>query len=457
MKDIILVLSDQHGGYQMGAYAKTPFLNRLRETSADFTNAYCNCPLCVPSRSSFLTGRYPLELGIFDNDSALAANEPTLAHALGAAGYQTVLAGRMHFKGEDQHHGFDERLTGDITTQFWGAKRKDLGAFDGTFKASGCRRQFGYGESPVLDFDEAVCQEAEARLLKNDGQPLFMVVGFYAPHFPYVCPEELYKKYYQQIDDTTDVRDVPLAGYQHLAVSEDEETVRHLRAAYSGMIEHLDHQIERIWNACQERDKKNNRECVFIYTSDHGDQTGRRGIYGKKTLYEDSVRIPMVVQDGVHQNEVIRDAVSLVDLTKTILDIGGADLPFCRGTNLFSKEREPVRIQTILEPEPEPVFMEALIMQGKKLLQDGTNLYLYDLEKDPDEKQDCKDTEPELLESLKKQLTNADMRVSAVVRYQMEQQKNRAVADWGRCKQPPEVWRYQVSAQSVCPPSRFDT
>ena len=115
-----------------------------------FERCYCNAPLCVPSRMSFLSGKLPSDLNIFNNDTVLPADVPTIAHALGAAGYHTVLIGRMHFKGDEQKHGFDERLVGDITSQYWGT----TGGFRRLYRddepetlSGGCwrRKLAGYG------------------------------------------------------------------------------------------------------------------------------------------------------------------------------------------------------------------------------------------------------------------------------------------------------------------------
>ena len=113
MKDIMLIMSDQHGGAYTGMEddrVRTPALMRIAGEGLYFERCYCNAPLCVPSRMSFLSGKLPSDLNIFNNDTVLPADVPTIAHALGAAGYHTVLIGRMHFKGDEQKHGFDLSL-----------------------------------------------------------------------------------------------------------------------------------------------------------------------------------------------------------------------------------------------------------------------------------------------------------------------------------------------------------
>ena len=93
---------------------KRPHLDRLAEDGIVFENAYCNFPLCAPSRFSMLSGRLPSRIGAFDNAAELPASVPTFHHYLRAAGYRTCLAGKMHFVGPDQLHGYEERVTTDI-------------------------------------------------------------------------------------------------------------------------------------------------------------------------------------------------------------------------------------------------------------------------------------------------------------------------------------------------------
>src|SRR5688572_10053923 len=94
--------------------ALTPHLSSLAQSGVVFDNAYCSSPLCAPSRFSFMAGQLPSRIGAYDNAAEFAASVPTLAHYLRAAGYRTILCGKMHFVGPDQLHGFEERLTTDI-------------------------------------------------------------------------------------------------------------------------------------------------------------------------------------------------------------------------------------------------------------------------------------------------------------------------------------------------------
>jgi choline-sulfatase len=122
--NFLVLMSDQHSPHVLGCYGgpvvRTPHLDRLAGRGVLFENTYCQAPLCVPSRMSFLTGRQPSEIRIrvWNNSDILASDITTFSHVLGVAGYETSLIGRMHFLGFDQCHGFEKRLVGDVVPPF---------------------------------------------------------------------------------------------------------------------------------------------------------------------------------------------------------------------------------------------------------------------------------------------------------------------------------------------------
>lgn len=116
--NILFILADQVSApllriHNESSPIKTPHIDALAAKSAVFASAYCASPLCAPSRSSLVTGQLPTKIGAWDNASPLGCDVPTYAHYLRREGYETVLAGKMHFIGE-QLHGYEERLTSDI-------------------------------------------------------------------------------------------------------------------------------------------------------------------------------------------------------------------------------------------------------------------------------------------------------------------------------------------------------
>lgn len=117
--NILYIMADQMSApllkmYNKDSVIKTPNLDRLASEGVVFESAYCNSPLCAPSRFSMVTGQLPSKIGGYDNAADLSSDIPTYAHYLRKEGYHTALSGKMHFVGADQLHGFEERLTSDI-------------------------------------------------------------------------------------------------------------------------------------------------------------------------------------------------------------------------------------------------------------------------------------------------------------------------------------------------------
>src|SRR5689334_12959533 len=114
----LILMADQLTPWALPAYGhrvvKAPHIDALAAEGVVFDAAYCNSPLCAPSRYAFLSGQLPSRTGGYDNAAEFPADIPTFAHYLRRAGYNTVLSGKMHFCGADQLHGFEERLTTDI-------------------------------------------------------------------------------------------------------------------------------------------------------------------------------------------------------------------------------------------------------------------------------------------------------------------------------------------------------
>ena len=132
-KNFVVIFADDFGYGDLGCYRElfqggddhtlahehTPNLDRLAARGINFTNAYCAAPVCVPSRMTFMTSKECAEINVWVNGDILDSRERTFAHALNEQSYQTVLCGRMHFRGPDQQHGFERRIFGDLYDATW--------------------------------------------------------------------------------------------------------------------------------------------------------------------------------------------------------------------------------------------------------------------------------------------------------------------------------------------------
>lgn len=351
--NFLVILSDQHNPKQMGCagdgVVRTPNLDGLAERGVLFESTYCASPLCVPSRMTFLTGRHCSDIEVWSNGCMLASDIPTFAHALGIAGYEAVLGGRMHFVGPDQRHGFERRIIGDVLSPFPGGPPPDLGeALRGTTGQS--RRAVevaGPGRTCYQAYDVAVtdacCAFLEQRDRADAQRPFCLVAGYVLPHCPFVCPKDLYEEYYDRVE----VPGVP-EGYMdrlHPAVGLwrekrgvnglSDEAVRKARAAYYGLVTFMDGLIGRLLKTLA--DTPFGENTVVVYLSDHGEMAGEHGMWWKSSFYEGSAGVPMLWSWPGRFAEGRRlDAVtSLLDVGPTLIELaGGAQLPGAAGRSL---------------------------------------------------------------------------------------------------------------------------
>ena len=299
-----------------------------------FANHYTSCPLCVPARMSFMTGRMPTKIGVTNNNMTIAETAPTFLFPLVAAGYETVLVGRMHFIGKDLRHGFTKRLGGDMTPTCWAPQWNAIGKergkeFVSTFSSGGCLNTIGAGESPVRYYDDMVLEKALEYLSIPHEKPQCIIVGTFGPHFPYVAEKALYEKYKERgylpanfSDDPDFVRNNLWLEAHRKDV--DEETAKNAAAAYFALIEESDRKIGRVFDAFRNYAEKAGHTLIYGYTSDHGDMVGTRKMYGKQTFFEESARVPLILAgNGIPKGKVITTNTSIMDIGPTLCELAG--------------------------------------------------------------------------------------------------------------------------------------
>jgi choline-sulfatase len=346
--NILFIMVDQLAAPALPGYGhplvKAPHLTRLAERGVLFENAYCNSPLCSPSRASLMTGQLPSRLEAFDNASPFPSDAPTLAHYLRAAGYYTGLVGKMHFVGPDQLHGFEERLTTDIYPADFGWvpdwQRPDhrpawYHNMLSVVQAGTCQT------SNQLDFDEAVAFQANRKLYDlvrgDDDRPFCLLVSFTHPHDPFAITPEYWDRYdHAEIDlprtpalpfDQLDPHSQRL--YQVSAMhqyAQTEERIRRARQAYYGMISYIDDKVGQLMQTLAATGLQEN--TIIIFTADHGEMLGERGLWYKMSFFEWSARVPLIiVGPGRFAPRRVTPAVSLVDLLPTLVELAGTETP----------------------------------------------------------------------------------------------------------------------------------
>ncbi|MDX6628600.1 MAG: choline-sulfatase [Gaiellales bacterium] len=343
--NILLVMADQLAAAHLPPYGNAvvhaPRLAALAREGVVFENAYCASPLCAPSRFALLTGRRPSSIGAYDNAAELPAATPTITHALRAAGYETTLAGKMHFVGPDQLHGFEERLTTDVYPS----------GFDWTpdwALPQGERLEWYHNTTSLLsasvteaalqtDYDDEVCFRAVQKIrdlsLRSEGPPFFLTVSFTNPHDPW----EMRRRYWELYDERA--IDLPAVGVLPRAEADahslrlrdmigldrrplTDEEVRRARHGYYASVSYLDERVGELLDALGATGL--DRDTLVVFTADHGELLGERGLWYKMSFLDGSARVPLIVRGPGLAARRIEGPVSQLDLAPTLAELAGA-------------------------------------------------------------------------------------------------------------------------------------
>ena len=245
----------------------------------------------------------------------------------------------MHFVGADQLHGFEQRLTTDIYpadfgwTGDWTEVRQRHSNDPRTFTRAGvCAR------NPQMEYDDEVTHRTVRKLYDlaraRDPRPFFLTVSFTHPHDPYQCSQEHWDRYrHNDIDmpvvggddaRTLDPYSLRLrAQYGLDQYTPDDDVVRIARHAYYGSISYIDDQLGELMKTLELTGLDKN--LIVVFTSDHGDMMGERGLWYKKSFFESSVRVPLIIKVPHLPGRRIKQHVSLVDLLPTLLELGAVN------------------------------------------------------------------------------------------------------------------------------------
>jgi len=418
--NILFIQVDQMLAASLRAYGNSfchaPSLDGLARNGVVFESAYCNFPLCAPSRFSMASGQLCSTIGAYDNAAEFPAEIPTYAHYLRDMGYHTCLSGKMHFIGPDQFHGFETRLTADLyPADFsWVPNWGDEGERDTndprSVTISGvCER------SVQIDFDDHVAQEAVQYLYDrargNDERPFFLQVSFTHPHEPYLCQQKYWDLYDQNDIPSPDIPSLTrdehdahsvrlLEDFGMMGVEFSKQDIQRARQAYYGSISYIDEKISALLNTLKQTGFAEN--TAIIFTSDHGDMLGERGMWFKKHFYEPSLRVPLLICAPWIKPSRVETPASLVDLLPTFCGLAtgspwqspgdtndtleGTDLTRWLSTNNHeAKAAEPERLiyaEYLAEATTAPIFM---IKRGryKFIASSDDPALLFDLHADP--------------------------------------------------------------------------
>lgn len=340
--NVLLIIADQHrhdaSGFAGAAHASTPNLDALASASTRFSDAYCQVPLCVPSRQSLLTGRYGSSHGSFRNRHADVNGERTFAHDFQDAGYFTGWIGKTHCNTQ----GFASTVSQDDLLTAYRAQEPEAfmaSAPMGDRASSiptldpmnpGCQRA---GQGPVFRMEEHVVERSGEWLKEAPkSKPYLLVASFLNPHPPLFPPDEFLAMYRdaelphasafaeRNARPFTDLqRRRRISRWRSLP----DSTVLGITRAYFASVAWMDACVGKLLDQLDGMAQQ--RETLVVYTSDHGEMLGEHGLWQKRALYEGATRVPLILRwpgklaAGKKRTEVVEH----LDLTRTLYDLCG--------------------------------------------------------------------------------------------------------------------------------------
>lgn len=413
--NILLIQADQLTAKALSAYGnrtiKDPHISKLAERGVVFENCYCNLPMCGPSRASMHAGRMPFAIDMYDNASEFHADIPTFAHYLRGMGYRAELSGKMHFVGPDQLHGYERRHTTEIYpanfawTVDWSKGRE--------YKPTNLTMAPIIESGPAIrtlqmDYDDEVAYHGTQALFdlarKDDGQPFLLTVSFTSPHSPFVISQEYWDRYDHDDIELPAVAPLNLDEMDHLSrnlhycQSRHEFTVtddhrRMARHGYYGMISYIDDKVGQLMDVLEKTGLDKN--TVVVFTADHGEMMGERGMWFKQHFFEWAAHVPFIVcaPERFAASRVAQN-ISLIDMLPTFLDLA-AGRPFdtyaapCDGTSLVpalkgdTSSLPDVAISEFAADGSTGVSRMVKKSHWKLMWLEGKDTLLYDLSNDP--------------------------------------------------------------------------
>ena len=426
-KGLVVILSDEHRIDAVGCvghpFIRTPNLDALAKKGTVFTDAYTPSPICVPTRAAFATGKHVHQTGYWDNSMPYLGTPDSWGHILQRGGVQVESIGKLHYRDPSDPVGFDKEhmpmMVKDGVGMVFASVRREEHRISPQGRMLG--EYIGPGESDYTRYDEAVVARTmewfNEKAQEDSDQDWCLYVGLVAPHFPLVCPEPYFSRYRGM--DLPEPKLLPKDGYvrhpwveKQNAFQDSEELFKSPEerkdaiAAYWGLCEWLDHNIGRVLASLSE----SGLDADVIYASDHGDNTGARGLWGKSNMYRESVGIPLIASIKGIPKGTCKTPVSLLDIAETIPRYFGLEWDGDRpGRPLQDIASEP----TNLEREVISQYHAVGAVSGSYMLRKGKWKYieyagfepeLFDLENDPEETVNVAREYPAVCEKLAKTL-----------------------------------------------------
>lgn len=406
-ENLLIIMSDEHSRHVLGccgnALVQTPNLDALAARGTVFPHAYTPSPICVPARAAFATGSYVHQTGHWDNAFPYCGEPSSWGHRLQQEGFGVTSIGKLHYRNAEDPTGFDVQElplhvvngVGDVL----GAVREPLPV---RFKARDLAENIGPGETGYTRYDIAIRDVAVNWLkqMADSGQstkPWACFVSMVAPHFPLVAPPHYYRIY--ENSGVMPVKPVPVRDHPWFEAFRkcfpydnfDGEKTRVALASYYGLVSFVDANIGSILSCLDHTGLARNTRVLYV--SDHGENAGERGLWGKSNFFEESVGIPAILAGpDIPKGRVSETPVNLTDIYPTVMDAFGleSEETNLRGQSLIEIANAENDTERIIFSE----YHAAGATSGAFMIRKGRYKYvhyvglppqLFDLATDPDE------------------------------------------------------------------------
>lgn len=410
--NVLFISVDQWPGPLMGAAGhpviETPTLDQLAANGILFSRAYSECPICIPSRRTMMTGTTPEVHGDRSFQPALTMPDlPTLAQTFRNAGYQAYAVGKLHVFPPRNRIGFDDVLLSEEGRGHLGGPDDydiflaDQGYPGRSYLHGMSNNDYGWRPWHLPEHCHATnwASEQMARVIKrrDPTRPAFWHLSYIYPHPPIVPLQHYYDRYARRTMDkpvkgdwAANSENLPpaLQAVRNFWAELPEEQLLDMRRAFYAQCTQIDHQLRVVFGTLREEGIMD--DTIILFTSDHGDLLGDHGLFHKRYMYEGSARVPMILvgqrdDDRVGHHMVDDRPVGLQDVMPTLLDLAGIPIPpTCTGRSMVGGERRDL------------LFCEALEgMKATRMVTDGrykliwypcgNHIQLFDLQEDPRE------------------------------------------------------------------------
>jgi arylsulfatase A-like enzyme len=335
--NLLLIIADDHAGGTLGIEGDprraTPNLDALARQGVLFERAYCNSPLCTPSRQSLITGLLPHAAGVTQLQTPLSDRQITMGDWLAIAGYQTIAIGKMHFNGPSRH-GFAIR----VDTADWEHELKDHPPRGGDQRrpwrpfVDPARQWLNGGHEPAglpaESMQSSYFVDQAIRFLKGKhSKPFAMVVGFYDPHSPFQFPNDWQRRFQPGEFSVPPVSEQDRREQPAVFASLSDNDVRGIQAAYFTSLSFVDAQVGRLVKALDATGLSG--RTLIVYVGDNGYMLGQHGRFEKHCFYEPAVRVPLIMRWPGHlaAGSRVSGMVEMVDILPTVLHLIGVPAP----------------------------------------------------------------------------------------------------------------------------------